>query len=93
LNGHGVDQYDPDARTRRIERVVNWLGAHPALLCQEDPEEILQMRLKAKVYLARYARIDPFAWEQRDVNELYAYFLEVSRLVGEENELSRRREE
>jgi len=47
------------------------------------------MRLKQKVYLARYMRQDVFEWEHREVVELQAYFAAMSELIKGENELSR----
>jgi len=50
-----------------------------------DPRELEQIRLKQKVYLARYARISPEFWENREINELRAYYEATGDLVQAEN--------
>jgi hypothetical protein len=46
-----------------------------------DPVELLERRLREKLSLSRYGRIDPFAWEQRDINELRAYYGQLVELL------------
>lgn len=50
-----------------------------------DPFEIEKTRLRMKAYVGRYGRVDPFAWEDREVRDLKRYFEEISYLIGEEN--------
>lgn len=58
-----------------------------------DGKEHLAMRMKQKVYLARYGRIDPFSWESREITELDAYFFGMIDLVSKENDLSKSSED
>jgi hypothetical protein len=41
-----------------------------SLIAWSPPAQLLATRLRQKLFLARYGRVDPFAWEGRDVNEL-----------------------
>jgi hypothetical protein len=41
-----------------------------SLVSWNPPAELLKTRLEQKMFLARYGRVDPFAWESRDVNDL-----------------------
>lgn len=49
-------------------------GFDATILAQLEPEDLLRDRLHMKMALARYARIDPFTWEDRDVTEMREHF-------------------
>lgn len=50
-----------------------------------DPVALLEGRLREKLALSRYGRIDPFAWENREVNELRAYYGQLVELLKTEH--------
>jgi hypothetical protein len=58
------------------------------LLISIDPGERLKQRVQQKIYLARYARQDVFAWETRETSELDAYFEATSEMIKGENSAS-----
>lgn len=51
-----------------------------------DPEEALRTRTKQKAYLARYGRMDWFAWENREVTELDEATRAISEILEKEQE-------
>jgi hypothetical protein len=50
----------------------------------EDPEKLLEARTKQKMYLARYGRVSPFEWEDRDLGELRGHFEALVDLIKAE---------
>jgi hypothetical protein len=53
-----------------------------------DPQARLDARIKQKMYLARYGRESVFAWENRELSELDAYFKALVDLISKENAIS-----
>jgi hypothetical protein len=94
LNGDGTFPLDPDLLYDRLNKVTYYhegpVDAFWHYLVGSDPKEMLAFRMKQKVYLARYARISPEFWEDREVNELRAYYEATGNLVQMENDPSRR---
>ena len=75
---------DPDAVEDALDKLVASRGFDATLLGRLTPEEVLENRLRMKMALARYARIDPFRWEDRDVVEMRdAYEILVDMLKNE----------
>ncbi len=58
-----------------------------------DPAEFQKDRLRQKIYMSRYARIDVWSWEGRDVVDVREHFDAVVELVSRENAASRAREQ
>lgn len=58
-----------------------------------DPFEMEKLRRRQKMYLARYARQDVFAWEGREVVELDRHFEELAAMMEEENGVQRAQED
>lgn len=54
-----------------------------------SPDRLLVQRTKQKTRLARYARISPFEWWDREVSELNAYDTELCEMIERENAVSR----
>jgi hypothetical protein len=52
-------------------------------LAGEDGTEVMKSRLKAKMYLAKYAHISPFEWEHREVSQLHEHFAALSEMIRE----------
>jgi hypothetical protein len=94
LNGDGCFPLDPDKLYDRLNRVTYYregpVDAFWHYLVDFDPKEMLAMRLRQKVYLARYARISPEFWEHRELNELREYYEATGNLVQRENDPTRR---
>lgn len=88
---------DPLRRDERIDRIIPCTGsiadAYWHHLVMEEPAQILKIRTRQRMYLARYARQDVHSWDDREISELQEYFLALSDMVGEENELNRARED
>lgn len=61
---------DPDMVEELVSKVTVVRAFDVAHIAWQPPEELLAQRLSMKLFLARYGRVDPFAWESRDVNEL-----------------------
>ena len=59
-------------------------GFDATLLHHVTPEQVLDNRLRMKMALARHARINPFSWEDRDVNEMRDAFLVLLDMVKRE---------
>lgn len=53
-----------------------------------DPVERMKANKKTRAYLARYARIDPYTWDDKPIKEMYEYKNLISEIVSEENALS-----
>lgn len=84
---------DPDVRDDRLKRLNPHHGSSSDAYwyagVRIDPQRILQVRLEQKAYLARYARMDVFQWEHREVGELNVYMKAVSEIIKSENESAR----
>ncbi len=93
MNGDGSYPLDPDVAYDRINKVTYYNNdasdAFWHYFVGLVPSEVLERRLKQKVYLARYARISPDFWEGRETNELRAYYKATIELVNEESAISR----
>lgn len=57
------------------------------------PSDRKRDRMKQKIQLARYARMDIYAWEHRPVSELNAAYDALRELLKEEGALTRAGEE
>jgi hypothetical protein len=71
---HSTFPPDCDWVDEQIELLVLSVGFDATLLSKLDADKIVRNRLWKKMVLARYARIDPFAWEERDLRELDEHF-------------------
>jgi len=58
-----------------------------------DPVELLDNRLREKMALSRYGRIDPFSWEHRDINELRDHYRVLVDLLKSENRHAQQQED
>jgi hypothetical protein len=58
-----------------------------------DPTLRLKMRMRQKLYLARYGRVGIFDWEERELSELDAYFKALSDMLAEESPVTHGSEE
>lgn len=52
-----------------------------------EPAEVLKMRMKQKMYLARYGRQDIYQWEHREVIEIELAMQALTEIVKAENNL------
>lgn len=53
------------------------------------PLEILKIRRMQKIRLARYARIDYFVWDARDVLDLATCYAELVEVLNAEQDMSK----
>jgi len=60
------------------------VGFDASLLYSKDPARVIRDRLWMKMVLARYARVDPFSWEHRDVGEMRDAFEVVVEILKNE---------
>lgn len=79
----------------RIEKVIPFSSGMtiPINLTTTDPNELLKQRMRQKMYLARYARLDVHSWEHREVNELNEYYSMLGDILNSESDASRRSED
>jgi hypothetical protein len=89
---HAWETPDPDEVEASLKLLVVRTGAfYDAwwhLSVDIDPREMLRLRAKQKIYLARYGRQSVLQWADVDVRELQQYFELLAELVRDENALT-----
>ncbi len=64
-----------------------------SIVSWNPPAELMKVRLEMKMFLARHGRIDPFAWEGRDVNELRDHHAALIEIMKRESSMQRVQED
>jgi hypothetical protein len=87
LEHRGWDSRDPEELKEKLNRVTYFFGtaadAYWHSNASVDPQEVLKNRMKAKMYLARYAHISPFEWADRPISDLHEHFTALSEMIQE----------
>lgn len=84
---------DPDLVVERLDALMMNRKVDISLLVEQSPVELTASRRRMKLQLSRYGRMDAFAWERRDVNELRFTYAELVDMMKEESALHRATEE
>lgn len=80
---------DPDDTDDSLSRLSMWtrtiFDAVWTFYYDIDPDELLHIRRKEKMYLARYARQSLLQWDEVEVTEISAWVKVLREVISEEN--------